>query len=208
MAAHTTTERQTAATDRLIRNRLGDRSIVLVGIMGAGKSTVGRRLAARLGLRFVDADAEIEAAAQYTVAEIFDQFGEDYFRDGERRVIARLLGEGRQVLATGGGAYMNAETRDNIRAAGISVWLKAEFDTLMARVTRRNTRPLLQNADPEAVMRRLIDERYPVYAGADITVMSREAPHEHVVDEIIAALAAWLETEPGRPSAGGTEPSA
>ncbi|MCC2111211.1 MAG: shikimate kinase [Hyphomicrobiales bacterium] len=202
------TERETAAAETLIRDRLGVRSIVLVGIMGAGKSTVGRRLAARLGLRFVDADSEIEAAAQYTVAEIFDQFGEEYFRDGERRVIARLLGEGQQVLATGGGAYMNAETRDNIRAAGVSVWLKADLDTLLARVKRRNTRPLLKDTDPEQVMRRLIDERYPIYADADIAVQSRDAPHEQVVDEIVVALAAWLDAEAAGPAAGETEASA
>jgi len=175
-----------------IRARLGGRSVVLVGIMGAGKSSVGRRLAQRLGMDFVDADDEIEAAAKLTIAEIFESFGEAYFRDGERRVIARLLAEGPHVLATGGGAYMNAETREAIGRNGVSVWLKADFDVVMNRVRRRSHRPLLQKADPEGVMRELIATRYPLYALADLTVQSRDVPHETIVEEVLAALDAML----------------
>ncbi len=180
------------ALEASIRARLGGRSVVLVGIMGAGKSSVGRRLAQRLGMDFVDADDEIEAAAKLTIAEIFESFGEAYFRDGERRVIARLLAEGPHVLATGGGAYMNAETREAIGRNGVSVWLKADFDVVMNRVRRRSHRPLLQKADPEGVMRELIATRYPLYALADLTVQSRDVPHETIVEEVLAALDAML----------------
>lgn len=171
-----------------LRRRLGTRSIVLVGIMGCGKSSVGRRLAQVLDLPFVDADTEIETAANMSIPEIFATHGESYFRSGERRVIARLLKNGPQVLATGGGAYMNADTRNLIRNSGVSLWLKADFEVVMARVRKKSTRPLLQNPDPEAVMRRLIDERYPVYAEADVTVQSRDVPHDVVVADIIDAL--------------------
>jgi shikimate kinase len=174
-----------------IRRRLGDRVIVLVGLMGAGKSTVGRRLAEKLALPFVDADHEIEAAAGKTIPEIFADHGEAYFRDGERKVIARLLDGGAAVLATGGGAYINAETREMIGHKGISVWLKADLPLLMERVSRRSNRPLLKSGDPEAVMRRLIDERYPIYAKADITVMSRDIAHTAIVNDVIKALAHW-----------------
>ena len=170
---------------------LGRRSIVLVGMMGAGKSSIGRRLAQRLGIRFVDADAEIEAGhAGMTIPEIFSTYGEPYFRSGEVRVIARLLDEGPQVLATGGGAYMNPSTRAAIAAKGLSVWLRADFEVLMKRVKRRSTadRPMLQGDVAERI-RHLMDERYPVYAEADITVMSRDVAHETIVNEIIAALA-------------------
>ncbi len=173
---------------------LGSRSIVLVGMMGAGKSSIGRRLAQRLGIPFVDADAKIEEAhAGVTIAEIFANYGEPYFRSGEQRVIARLLDDGPQVLATGGGAYMNAETRAAIRQKGVSVWLKADFEVLMKRVKRRATadRPMLQG-DPAERVRHLMAERYPVYAEADVTVMSREVAHETIVSEIIAALAGPL----------------
>jgi shikimate kinase len=173
---------------------LGSRSIVLVGMMGAGKSSIGRRLAQRLGIPFVDADAKIEEAhAGVTIAEIFANYGEPYFRSGEQRVIARLLDGGPQVLATGGGAYMNAETRAAIRQKGVSVWLKADFEVLMKRVKRRATadRPMLQG-DPAERVRHLMAERYPVYAEADVTVMSREVAHETIVSEIIAALAGRL----------------
>jgi len=168
---------------------LGRRSVVLVGMMGAGKSSIGRRLAQRLGVGFVDADAEIEAAAGMTIAEIFAAYGEPYFRSGEQRVIARLLESGPQVLATGGGAFMNAETRIGIRQKAVSVWLKAEFDVLMRRVKRRATadRPMLQG-DPAQRIRHLMDERYPLYAEADVTVISREVSHEIIVNEIIAEL--------------------
>jgi shikimate kinase len=171
---------------------LGRRSIVLVGMMGAGKSSIGRRLAQRLGLSFIDADAEIEAAAGMTIAEIFATYGEPDFRSGEARVIARLLDEGPQVLATGGGAYMNENTRASIRQKGISVWLKADFEVLMRRVKRRSAdRPMLQG-DPAERVRHLMDERYPVYAEADTVVMSRDVPHETIVNEIVAALAGKL----------------
>lgn len=167
---------------------LGTRSIVLVGIMGCGKSSVGRRLAQTLTLPFVDADTEIEAAANLTIPEIFAQHGEAYFRAGEQRVISRLLKNGPQILATGGGAYMNAETRAAIRENGLSIWLKADFSLVMNRVRRKPNRPLLNDPDPEAVMRRLLAEREPVYAQAALTVQSRDVPHEAVVVDIIAAL--------------------
>ena len=168
---------------------LGARSVVLVGMMGAGKSSIGRRLAARLGIPFVDADSEIETAHRMTIPDIFSTYGEAYFRAGETRVIARLLEGGPQVLATGGGAFMNADTRAAIAANGISVWLKAEFDVLMRRIKRRQDRPLLKTEDPGETLRGLMAERYPVYADADLTIQSREVPHEKIVDEIVGALA-------------------
>jgi shikimate kinase len=183
------TETILAPQDAALVAALSRRSVVLVGMMGAGKSSIGRRLASRLAMGFVDADAEIEAAAGMTIAEIFTSYGEPYFRSGEQRVIARLLDGGPQVLATGGGAFMNAETRASIRAKGISVWLKAEFDVLMKRVKRRATadRPMLQG-DPAQRIRHLMSERYPVYAEADVTVMSREVSHEVIVAEIVTEL--------------------
>src|SRR3954471_20688732 len=180
-----------------ISRQLGTRSLVLVGLMGAGKSTVGRRLAQTLKLPFRDADHEIEAAAGMTIPEIFAIHGEDHFRDGERRVIARLLQEGPIVLATGGGAFMNEETRRRIAEHGISLWLKADLDILMRRVRKRSTRPLLQNPDPEGTMRRLMEARYPVYATADLTVESHEGPHDRVVADIIKALTAWFQGQEG-----------
>lgn len=167
---------------------LGQRAVVLVGMMGSGKSSIGRRLAARLGLAFVDADSEIEQAAGMTIAEIFERHGEPYFRAGEARVIARLLEQGPQVLATGGGAFMNADTRAVIRRKGVSIWLKAELDVLMKRIKRRGDRPLLKTDDPAATLSALMDQRYPVYAEADLTVLSRDVPHDAIVDEIIATL--------------------
>jgi shikimate kinase len=175
-----------------IRRHLGRRSIVLVGLMGAGKTTIGRRLAHYLTIPFTDADAEIEAAAGKTIAEIFTDHGEDHFRDGERRVIARLLESGPQVLATGGGAYMNDETRGNIRKLAIAVWLRADLELLLERVRRRTDRPLLNTSDPEAVMRRLMETRYPVYSQADIVVDSRNASHRAVVCDVVRALARHL----------------
>jgi shikimate kinase len=169
---------------------LGARSVVLVGMMGSGKSSIGRRLAARFGTTFVDADGEIEEAAGMTIAEIFDKHGEPYFRAGEARVIARLLDHGPQVLATGGGAFMNRDTRAAIRDKGVSIWLKAEVDVLMKRIKRRGDRPLLKTDDPAATLTALIEQRYPIYAEADVTVLSRDVPHEAIVDEIIAALRA------------------
>ena len=171
---------------------LGKRSIVLVGMMGAGKSSIGRRLAARLGIPFVDADAEIEAAAGMTIEDIFTHFGEASFRSGEARVIARLLEAGPQVLATGGGAFINPESRASIRRNGISIWLRADFEVLYRRVKRRNDRPLLKTNDPAETLRQLLAEREPVYAQADASVHSRDVPHEVIVEEILAAIAARL----------------
>jgi shikimate kinase/3-dehydroquinate synthase len=161
-------------------------------MMGSGKTSIGKRLAQRLGLAFVDSDHEIEAAHRLTISEIFASHGEPYFRDGERRVLARLIGEGERVIATGGGAFIDPRTRELIRERAVSVWLQAEFGVLMRRVRKRPTRPLLQNDDPEGVMRRLIDQRYPIYAEADIAAQSRDVPHEAIVEEIIQALDAHL----------------
>jgi shikimate kinase len=173
--------------------RLGRRSIVLTGMMGVGKSSIGRRLGTRLGVPFVDADAEIEKAAGMNIADIFARHGETYFRSGEARVIARLLEGGPQVLATGGGAVMNADTRAAIKAKGVSIWLNAEFDLLMRRINKRkNERPMLQTADPAATLRQLLEERAPVYAQADLTVQSREVPHDAIVSEIMRALTVFL----------------
>lgn len=174
-----------------VRHKLGDRAIVLVGLMGAGKTSVGRRLAEKLNIPFVDADHEIEVAAGKTIPEIFADHGEPYFREGERRVILRLLGDGAKVLATGGGAYMNDETRARIRDHGISVWLRADLPLLMKRVLKRPGRPLLQNEDPEAVMRGLIEKRYPVYAEADVAVDSRDVQHGQMVNDVVRALSGW-----------------
>ena len=179
-----------------LRAALGARAVVLVGMMGSGKSSVGKSLGARLGLPFVDADTEIETAAGMTIPEIFAQRGESEFRDGERRVIARILTtRAPLVLATGGGAFMNADTRARIAELGVSIWLKAEFDVLMRRVRKRSNRPLLQTTDPEATMRRMLAEREPVYALADITLLSRDDPHEVVVEDAMAALDRRLREE-------------
>ena len=171
---------------------LSGRSVVLVGMMGAGKTSVGKRLAAKLGLPFVDADAEIEAGAQLTISEIFERFGELYFREGERKVIARLLNGGPLVLATGGGAFMNATTRQNIAKYGVSIWLKPSFDILLARVRKKSNRPLLKTADPEQTLRRLLEERTPTYALADLTIESLDGSHDTVVDAILRRLDATL----------------
>ncbi|MEQ1619168.1 MAG: shikimate kinase [Terricaulis sp.] len=170
-----------------------ERTLALVGLMGAGKTTVGRRLAQALGRPFVDADAEIAAAASRSVEEIFAEHGECAFRRGERQVIARLLAGPPHVLATGGGAFMDARTRALLKERAISIWLKAPLDVLMKRVMRRNDRPLLQESDPRAVMERLMLERYPVYAEADIVVETGGGPHRSAVAEIIAALKAYTE---------------
>jgi shikimate kinase len=175
------------------------RSIVLVGMMGAGKSSIGRKLAQRLALPFVDADTEIEAAAGMTIPEIFEARGEADFRAGEARVIARLLEGGPQVLATGGGAFMNADTRRLVGQKAVSIWLRAEFEVLMRRIRRRNDRPLMRTADPEATLRSLIDQRYPVYALADLTIDSRDVLHEVIVDEVVAALSEYLKVPAARP---------
>ncbi|HRO00183.1 MAG TPA: shikimate kinase [Nitrobacter sp.] len=167
---------------------LAGRSLALVGMMGAGKSTIGRRLAARLRMRFVDADAEIELAAGMPIPEIFDTHGEPHFRDGEARVIARLLNGGPIVLATGGGAVLREETRARLSERAVSIWLKADAEVILRRVRRRADRPLLQTADPAETIKRLIAEREPIYQQADITVASRDVPYEWIVDECIGLL--------------------
>ena len=165
-----------------------ERTVVIVGLMGAGKSTVGRRLAARLGIPFIDADAEIEKAAGCSIGDIFEVHGEAAFRDGERRVIARLLDGPVHVLATGGGAFMDPDTRQRIGRKGVSVWLRAELDLLVKRTARRDHRPLLKGRDQRQVLGQLIAERYPVYAEADIIVDSGDGPHELVVEKILDGL--------------------
>ncbi len=176
--------------EQAILAALGRRSLVLVGMMGAGKSSVGRRLATRLGIPFVDADAEIESAAGMTIPEIFARHGEAYFRAGEARVIARLLEAGPQVLATGGGAVMDQRTRDLIHIKGVSIWLKAELDVLLKRTRRRSDRPLAEK------IKELLPQREPVYAMSDLIVQSRDEPHDVIVDEILAALPEQLAMAP------------
>src|ERR1700723_542130 len=180
--------RPSSSQDAEISAALGTRSVVLVGMMGAGKSTIGRRLSLRLRLPFLDADTEIETAAGMSIPDIFEARGEPDFRDGEARVIARLLDSGPGVLATGGGAFMREETRNRIRDKAISIWLKADAEIIMRRVKRRADRPLLQPTDPEATVERLLNEREPIYQYADLTVWSRDVPHEKIVDECIEAL--------------------
>ncbi len=178
-----------------IVERLGTCNIVLIGMMGAGKSSVGRRLAQILHLPFVDADSEIETAANLSVAEIFATYGEAHFRDGEQRVLARLLATGPKVLATGGGAFMNEETRENCRRNGIAVWLQAEVPVLLERVRKKSNRPLLERQNPELVLKNLLREREPTYALADLTVASRDGPHQAVTAEIVRALGRYLDAE-------------
>ena len=178
---------------RLSARQIGlDKTIVLVGLMGAGKTTVGRRLARKLHLPFVDSDHEIEKAACLSVAEIFEVFGEDEFRSGERRVIERLLKGKAKVLATGGGAYMNEATRALIKENAITVWIKVDVPLLVERTRLRDTRPLLKNGNRMEILTRLADERYPVYSEADITAVSAEGSHDVVVDEIIQLLTKYL----------------
>lgn len=172
------------------------RPIALVGLMGAGKSSVGRRLAVALGVPFRDSDEEVERAAGRTVSEIFASMGEPAFREGERRVIARLLEEPPHILATGGGAFINAETRQLIKEKALSIWLKADIELLARRVGRKDTRPLLRDKDPREVLEALAKVRHPIYAEADITVETGDTPHGAAVDEILAALAKWQETNP------------
>lgn len=178
-------------------DRLGTRSIVFVGLMGAGKTAIGRKVAQVLGLGFIDSDHEIEAVSRMTIPELFERYGEAEFRALEQRVIGRVLEGGPQVLSTGGGAFMNAQTRGAIAANGVSVWLKAELDLLMERVSKKQNRPLLQNADPRAVLSKLMDERYPVYALADLTVPTRDDRKEAIASEVIEALCNHLGV-PGR----------
>jgi shikimate kinase len=165
-----------------------EKTLVLVGMMGAGKTSVGRRLAAVLAVPFRDADSEIELAAGCTVNEIFERYGEPEFRAGERKVILRLLQEPPHVLATGGGAFMDAETRAKIKESAVSIWLKADIELLLDRVVRKDTRPLLRNTDRRAALERLLKEREPIYAQADITVESEGGPHELMVKRVLAAL--------------------
>jgi shikimate kinase len=195
-----------AGRERRIRAGLGARSIVLVGMPGCGKSAIGRRLAPRLDLPFVDVDEEIERAAGKTIKEIFADHGEPYFRDGERRVIARLLGAGPQVLATGGGALLAGETRANIRRQAISVWVRADVAILVRRIAKRSTRPLFEGRDPEGVVKELMEARNPLYATADIGVESRDVPHDIIVGEIIEALAASPLLEEARGSRETSSP--
>ena len=171
---------------------LGDRPIVLVGMMGAGKTTVGRRLAARLGRHFVDSDEEVERAAGMSIEDIFAAHGEADFRQGEVRVIARLLKDAGLVLGTGGGAFMNAETRALVKECAVSVWIKADFELLFQRVQRRSNRPLLKTVNPRQTLMDLIDRRYPTYAEADVTVVSADVPQDQVAGEVIEALLTYL----------------
>jgi shikimate kinase len=177
-----------------IRERLGQRVVVFVGLMGAGKTAIGRKVAATLNLPFVDSDHEIETVSRMSVPELFERYGEPEFRALEQRVIERLLHEGPRIVSTGGGAFMNAQTREAIAQYGVSVWLKADLDILMERVSKRQNRPLLKNADPRAVMMKLMDDRYPVYALADITVQTRDAKREIITGEAMEALLAHLES--------------
>lgn len=171
-----------------VRRALGQRSLVLVGLMGCGKSSIGRRLASKLALPFIDTDEEIETVAQKSISEIFADHGETFFRDREAKVIARLLRNGPQVLATGGGAFITPETREKVREDGVSIWLRADLPILMRRVSKRDTRPLLKYGDPEQVMKDLMAARYPIYAEADLAVESRDVPHDSIVADIIALL--------------------
>ncbi|WP_439272923.1 shikimate kinase [Pseudochrobactrum sp. HB0163] len=171
-----------------VKSLLGKRPVVLVGLMGAGKSTIGKKMAAMLDLSFFDLDTEIENVSRMSISELFASYGEPEFRDLERRVMQRLLEGGPMILATGGGAFMNEQTRKNIAASGISVWLNAELDVLMERVLRRQDRPLLKNPDPRGVMQKLMTERYPIYATADLSIMSRDEKREVIAQEVITLL--------------------
>lgn len=182
---------QTLYTEAMTRTALNKHSIVLIGLMGAGKTTVGRRLAAAMNRPFQDADHEIERAAGRSVSEIFDDFGEAAFRDGERRVIARLLDEKPMVLALGGGAFVDPETRALVKAKAVSIWLQADVETLAARVSRRDTRPLLRDGDPLEILQRLLTAREPAYAEADICIDASAGTHQATADAIFDALKAW-----------------
>ncbi|WP_332701413.1 shikimate kinase [Devosia sp.] len=178
-----------------LAERLAGKPLVLIGMMGAGKTTVGRRLANRLGRHFLDSDEEIEKAAQMSIPEIFEQRGEPEFRAGETRVIARVLKDRDVVLATGGGAFVNGETRALVKAEAITVWLKAEVDILFERVSRRSNRPLLKTSNPRATLEKLIEDRYPIYAEADVTVISRDVPQDVVAGDVIDAVLAYLQRQ-------------
>ena len=199
-------ELPTGELERAVLAGLGNRALVLIGMMGAGKTSIGRRLAQRLRLPFLDADQEIEAAAAMTIPEIFATHGEPAFRDGERRVIQRILSAGvPQVLSTGGGAFLNAATRESVGGSGIAIWLSAEPEVLFSRVKRRSNRPLLNTPDPEGTLRRLLAEREPFYTLADLTVRSRDVAHDVVVNEILAALVERFRAEAmAQTTEGGT----
>lgn len=182
-------ENDVAEIGRMARQALGDTNLVLVGLMGAGKSVIGRMLAQLVDLPFVDTDDEIVAAAQMPITEIFESYGEPEFRALETRVVKRVLQEGPQIVSTGGGAFMNEETRQNVLSSSVTLWLKADFDVLWQRVSKRSTRPLLQQPNPQEILRDLMNERYPIYAQADLVVQSRNAPKSIVVEEAAKALA-------------------
>jgi len=171
-----------------VKKALNGRSIVFIGIMGVGKSTIGRRVARLLNMAFVDADAEIELAADFTVSEIFEKFGEPYFRTGERKVIERVLGQGQKLLATGGGAFVDPDTRDTIAKSAVSLWLDADIDLVMQRVSRRKTRPLLQNPNPRKIIEQLMETRNPIYAKADYRFISHDVSRDVIAAEIIELL--------------------
>lgn len=194
----TATQSSPAPAPAALRKRLGSRSIVLVGLMGAGKTVIGRKVAQALALPFIDSDHEIEAVSRMSVAELFSIYGEAEFRSLERRVMQRLLKVGPQVVSTGGGAFINEGTRRIVACNGISVWLRADIDTLMERVGKKQDRPLLRADDPRAVMERLMSERHPVYALADVTVQTRDERKELIVDEVVAGLARHLEASPAQ----------
>ncbi len=185
------TQAQTPQFDDILR-RLGQRSIIFVGLMGAGKTAIGRKVAGLLGLNFLDSDHEIEEVSRTTIADLFELYGEAEFRALEQRVIARLLESGPRVLSTGGGAFMNEQTRAAIGSHGVSVWLKADIDVLMERVSKKQNRPLLKNPDPRGVMLKLMEQRYPIYALANVTVETRDERKEVIADEVVAAIAGHL----------------
>lgn len=184
-----------AASGAEMVDRLGRRTIVFVGLMGAGKTAIGRRVSQMLDIPFIDSDHEIEKVSRMTIPDLFELYGEGEFRALEERVIARLLEGGPQVVSTGGGAFMNERTRRAIAERGVSVWLKADLDTLMERVVKKQNRPLLKNPDPRAVMQRLMNERYPVYALADVTINTRDEKREIIAAEVLDALAAYLRAQ-------------
>jgi shikimate kinase len=185
-----------ANSARIIRGMLDGRSVVLVGLMGSGKSTIGRKLAQVIDLEFFDSDTEIENASRMSVKDLFAVYGEPEFRALEQRVMLRLMEDGPRIISTGGGAFINPEVRDAVLKGGIAVWLDADIDVLMERVGRRETRPLLNNDDPEATMRALMESRYPTYAEAQIRVMSRNERKDIMVGEVIEALRLYLEKHP------------
>jgi shikimate kinase len=192
------TQAQTPQFDDILR-RLGQRSIIFVGLMGAGKTAIGRKVAGLLDLSFIDSDHEIEEVSRTTIADLFELYGEAEFRALEQRVIARLLESGPRVLSTGGGAFMNEQTRAAIGSHGVSVWLKADIDVLMERVSKKQNRPLLRNQDPRGVMLKLMEQRYPVYALANVTVETRDERKEVIADEVVAAIASHLASRDGTP---------